>query len=168
MMNRHLLNQELGILPLFDRTNNAGMVVGRIEFEKPWWWEQEEAYRRKRLNEVLLLEYKPHARDKQAPHDIQLRVSRNMGKKEPVEVRAAKWMNQYPQVYAAFVQAAFAEAEFTNRGSAKFIAECLRRRRDLVAGKPFKIPNAHVTYMALRFMEEHPAYAGLFKTTKRK
>jgi hypothetical protein len=62
----------------------------------------------------------------------------------------------------------FEEAEYTKRGSAKFIAECLRRRRDLVGRKLFKIPNAYVTYMAIRFMEEHPAHAGLFRTTKRK
>lgn len=105
------------------------------------------------------------------PHDIASRAAANRAYKlvkAPVAERARLWMEQHPTIYAAFVLAAFDEAAYTKRGSAKFIAECLRRRRDLLAGKPFKIPNAYVTYMALRFMEEHPAHAGLFKTTKRK
>lgn len=77
-------------------------------------------------------------------------------------------MKEHPAIYQAFVLAAFDEAAYTKRGSAKFIAECLRRRRDLLGGKPFKVPNIAITYMALRFMEENPKHAGLFVTTKRK
>lgn len=117
------------------------------------------------------LEYKgPLASDKASPSDIQDRVHRNTGshKKEPVEARARAWMEKHPQFYQAFVLQASEEAAYTKRGSAKYIAETLRRRKDLAGGKPFKIPNAFVTYMALRFMDEHPEHAGLFVSTKRK
>lgn len=120
----------------------------------------------------LLLDYKGVlASDKQQPTDNAVRASSNRAYAKPkasVEERAKAWMKQHPAIYDAFVLAAFDEAAYTKRGSAKFIAECLRRRRDLLGGKPFKIPNAYVTYMALRFMAEHPKHAGLFVTTKGK
>lgn len=172
-MNRHLIHSDS--LPLFVPTNNASEEA---EWFRHHIWNSMSVGHKRRLEQagvkgppdLPLITYKgPLASDKQEPHDIQVRVSRNMGsrKGEPVDVRANRWIEQHQQIYAAFVQHAFSEAEYTKRGSAKFIAECLRRRKDLVCGKPFKLPNAYVTYMALRFMAEHPKHAGLFKTARR-
>ena len=173
-MNRSFFHQSLGFEPEFVPPNNAGaasaLAVGRITFSR----DCGEGFVSDALGRkwaVPQIEYKgPLVSDKQQPHDIAVRAAANRtySKKPSVEERAKAWIEAHPQIYQAFVLMAFDEASFTKRGSAKFIAECLRRRRDLIGSKPFKIPNACVTYMALRFMEEHPEHSGLFQTTKRK
>lgn len=158
----HRIRQEF-IGPLFEPTNNAGQSVEERAFCKFM------GYVASNRN-ILLLPYHPLASDRAAPGDVRERVARNGGsqKKEPPAVQAQRWMAAHPQVYALFAEIARGLAT-SGRSyySAKAITEDIRCNRKVESGKPYKIPNAHVTYMAIRFQEEHPELAGMFKTKQK-
>ncbi|MET4177339.1 hypothetical protein ABIB99_008463 [Bradyrhizobium sp. LA6.1] len=74
-------------------------------------------------------------------------------------------MENHHQVYLVFAEYCFqAIREGRGRYSAKAIIEIMRwNRRDIG-----KISNMATTYLALKFMEQHPQHATLFISTKRK
>lgn len=159
-MSRHLLNQELGILPLFQPGLigvDLGLQPDRTSYRVLWPKPQK------------LLEYKPHASDKQVPHDIQVRVSGNMGsKKEPVEVAGPRWVENHPAVYAEFKHVALELiAQGRKHYGAKGIAEYLRLHTSVEGGSEFKIANFAVTYLAVKFVQEHPEHSEFFKIVKK-
>lgn len=105
-------------------------------------------------------------------HDIAIRAAANRTYKKPklpVAEWAEAWMAKHPAVYPLFVRFALQIVSAgRKRFSAKAIVERLRWETAVQGGADFKIANAVTTYMALRFMREHPEHASLFKTTKRK
>ncbi|WP_398472934.1 hypothetical protein [Tardiphaga sp.] len=119
----------------------------------------------------LLLDYKGVlASDKQQPHDIAVRVSSNRAYAKPkasVEERAKAWMERHPAVYQLFCKFALEIANKRNRFSAKAIVERLRWETAVQGGADFKIANAVTTYLARRFMLEHPEHASLFLRAKK-
>ncbi|MET4294737.1 hypothetical protein ABIB06_006570 [Bradyrhizobium sp. LB8.2] len=151
-MNRQLLNRELGFLPVFDPTNNAGASTS------------EAAAAFVELGRVS-------GKASVGPHDIATRAAANRAyekPKLPVEERAKRWMDANPEIYRRFVEYALKAAERFNHYGAKAVVEQVRFHTPSTDGKPFKIPNAVTTYMAIRFVEEHPQHAGLFSIHKRK
>lgn len=149
---QHVKQEILG--PLFQP---GAFVVGRIVqlSDKP----------------LLLPYHGPLASDRQEPHDIQVRVARNTGSRkarEPVSVEGPRWVANHPQVYAEFKRVAL---KLIGQGrkhyGAKGIAEYLRLHTDVEGGVEFKIANFAVTYLAIKFVEEHPQHKGFFNIQKR-
>lgn len=106
------------------------------------------------------------------PHDIAIRAAANAaygGGREPVSVRAARYIAENPSVYQAFGRfTREAVRAGRTRIGAKAIAERLRWEAFVTGNDAFKINNSYVSFMARRFMKENPAWAGLFVTRERK
>lgn len=105
-----------------------------------------------------------------APSDIAVRVSSNRAYAKPkasVEERAKAWMDRHPAVYQLFCKFALEIANKLNRFSANAIVERVRWETAVQGGNDFKIANAVTTYLARRFMLEHPEHASLFLRGKK-
>lgn len=107
-----------------------------------------------------------------APHDIAVRAHLNgtYGQKEPVDIRAARYIRENPDIYRLFCRFAWeAIAAGRQRLGAKLIAERIRWESLLAGNDGFKCNNSYVAFMARRFMQENPDHDGIFETrTKRK
>jgi hypothetical protein len=104
-------------------------------------------------------------------HDIATRAAANRTYRKPklpVAEQAKRWIESHPKVYDLFVKHALKVAGARKHYGAKAIVEFIRYHEEVEHGREFKCPNAFTTYMALRFMDENPEHANLFKTTKRK
>lgn len=105
-------------------------------------------------------------------HDIAIRAAGNAaysGKREPVDVRAARYLAENPEVYREFCRFAWeAVMAGRNRIGAKAIAERLRWESFVTGNDGFRCNNSYVSFMARRFMEENRQCAGLFKTRESK
>lgn len=108
------------------------------------------------------------------PTDIQLRMHRNQGTRRRkhravVAFNAEQWVLAHPEVYNAFKSLAIESRQMGHKHiGAKMLAEIIRWKTKVPGGKDFKVSNSAVTYMARKFMEEHPEYQGFFRTKVQK
>lgn len=85
-------------------------------------------------------------------------VEQNPGRKD-LRAEAEAWLAAYPNLYAAFEEAAIFYLGRGESFGAKFLAE--RVRWETEGEYPgFKINNDHVAYIARKLVEDHPELLG--------
>ena len=99
-----------------------------------------------------------------APHDNAVRAQLNAAYK-PHSFNGAEWVAKHPQAYKAFCKYALEAIQSGWRHfGAKAVAERVRWEAMLEKRDDYKMNNNAVSYMARRFMQEHPQHAGFFQT----